>query len=322
MQIAILEPDGFSKKALARLGVLGPVSCYEGGSVSEFLAEVNVLFVRLAHKLDDNMLASAPKLKLLVSPTTGHNHIDLDALNRRGIRLLSLKGESEFLESIRATPEHTLGLLIALLRNYSGAFLSPTRNAWDRDRFRGEEIARMNVGIIGYGRVGRRVAHYLRALDADVRWFDPNPVSGLGDPGREAKLEQLIRWSRAVILCAAHDRSMSAILSGDRIALLEGRYLVNTARGELIDEEALLDAIFDGRLAGVAVDVISNETGANQLSRWIGLSETHNVIVTPHIGGATRTSMLATEEFMTERLIDFIQHSGGDTRDPRSLYTC
>lgn len=318
MQINILEPDGFSKTALARLRALGSVHCYQSEPVRDFLAEADILFVRLAHKLDGELLAAAPRLKIVVSPTTGHNHIDLDALTRRNIRLLSLKGETEFLETIRATPEHTLGLLIALLRNYAGAFRSRTRAAWDRDTYRGEELAGMNIGIIGYGRVGRRLAHYLRAFEARIRWFDPAPAKSADDPGREDDIARLIDWSRAVILCASHDPAAPPILDARKVGALDGRYLVNSARGELIDEEALLGAIEQGRLAGVAVDVICNENGENRLSRWLDLSDTHNVIVTPHIGGATWSSMRATEEFMTNRLAELMEREGGQIFGPHS----
>ena len=302
MRIGILEPDGFSEAALGQLRGLGEVVMAGEDNSSGFLADLDVLFIRLAFHIDRVFLARTPNLRVLVSPTTGHTHIDMNALKEKGVHLLSLKGETEFLENVRATPEHTIGLLLALLRNYKTAFLNPSNPVWDRDSYRGEEISGLKVGLIGYGRIGRRVAEYLRVFGAEVRWLDPNLENGTQDSGRADDLMELIAWSQAIILATSYEPGAQPVLGKAEIDALHGQYLVNTARGELIDEPTLLDAIEADRLAGVAVDVICNETGDNQLVRWLSLTEGRNVIVTPHIAGATWTSMRATEEFMAGKL--------------------
>jgi D-3-phosphoglycerate dehydrogenase len=152
VQIGILEADGFSPEALARLQRLGPVRAYDDGDLSTFLAPLEALFVRLAHRIDGAFLAMSPNLRWLCSPTTGHNHIDAAALADRGVRLFSLRGERSFLETIRATPEHTLGLILALLRRYRRAFDDVAAGRWDRDACRGDELYGNRVGIIGLGR--------------------------------------------------------------------------------------------------------------------------------------------------------------------------
>ena len=301
MQIGLLEPDGFSPEAGARLAKLGHVEAYDGTELPRFLADKDVLFIRLAHRIDAGFLTHALKLSVVCSPATGLTHIDLDALASRRIRLLSLKGETAFLDRIRATPEHALGLTIALLRHYRTAFLDETNAQWDRDRCRGEELHNTRVGLIGFGRVGRRVATYLVALGAQVEWFDPAVTSAeIGN--RHGSIESLIAASRIVILAASYQPGASFILHRDHIASLRGKYFINIARGELVDEEALLEAIEDGCLAGCAVDVISNELGLNRRDRWLAATRNRNVIVTPHIGGATFTSMQSTEEFLAEKL--------------------
>jgi D-3-phosphoglycerate dehydrogenase len=319
VQIAILEPDGFSGAALEGLRMLGDVRTEGQEHLETFLRGVDVLFVRLARRIDRAFLDMAPDLKIVVSPTTGHTHLDLEALNARGVHLLSLKGETAFLETIRATPEHTVGLLLALLRNYKTAFLSLANPAWDRDANRGEEIAGLKAGIAGYGRVGRKVGEYLSAFGADLRWYDPEIKDTASDARRMDTLPQLIGWSRAVILAASYTPGDKPVIGRAEVDALEGCWLVNTARGELIDETALLDAIAADRLAGVAVDVIRDETGDNDLGRWLEVAEGRNVIVTPHIAGATWTSMRATEEFMVEKLgaardRGLLKRAGGSVR--------
>lgn len=302
MRIGILEPDGFSAAALARLAAIGSVSCYGGGPRAAFLAEIEALFVRLGHFVGDSLLSEAPGLKIVCSPTTGHTHLDLTALGKRGVAVLSLKGETAFLETIRATPEHTLGLMIALIRNYRLAFQDRQNAHWDRDRCRGEELAGMTVGIIGYGRVGRRVASYLDALGAQVSWCDPNVENGPPNHERRRSALEVIERSRMVVLAASYAEGQQPVLGLQEISALDGRYFVNTARGELVDELALLDAVEAGRLAGCAVDVIADENGAPARERWIAAAANPSVIVTPHIAGATVTSMRATEEFLVEKL--------------------
>lgn len=307
MRIGILEPDSFSARARMRLATVGDVSDHVRGDVEEFLADKDALFVRLRHAVDDRFLSHAPRLRTLVSPTTGHTHLDLDALARRGVAVLSLAGERAFLETIRATPEHTLGLILALLRNYRTAFLSGTNRHWDRDSCRGDEIAGLAIGLVGFGRVGRRLAGYLGAMDAELHWTDP-AVAGDGLPGRRHDdVASLIAASRLVVLCASCSPGAPPILGADEIAALSGRYFVNTARGELVDEPALLDAIEAGRLAGVAVDVIADEQREPAIDRWIEATRNRNVVVTPHVGGATWRSMHATEEFMADKLVAHLE---------------
>lgn len=302
MQIGILEPLGFSPDALATLARLGAVHQWNGENLGAFLGPLDVLFVRLGHRIDRKLLEMAPRLRWLCSPTTGHLHLDEEALAARGITLVSLRGERDFLETVRATPEHTFGLILALLRRYRQAFADTLDGRWDRDRFKGEELSGNRVGIIGLGRVGHRVASYCTSFGATVAWYDPADVTA--DPGwiRAADIASLIDASRIVVLCASIRAGEPAILGSAEIRRLGGRYLVNTARGELVDELALLAAIRAGLPAGVAVDVIADELGMNRLEQWREVARERNVILTPHIGGATAEAMARTERFIADKL--------------------
>mgnify|MGYP003393792472 CR=1 FL=1 len=302
MQIGILEPDNFSERAMAALRDLGPVHGFAGGDMAAFLRDKEALFVRLARRIDEPLLRMAPRLKFLCSPTTGHTHIDEDALRRRGVALLSLKGERAFLETVRASPEHAFGLILALLRRYAQAFRGLESPDWDRDRYRGVELYENSVGIVGLGRMGSAVAGYCRAFGAEVAFVDPSAVPAPPEYRRFTDLTELLRASRIVVICASHEAGRPPILGAPEIAFLQGKYLVNAARGELVDEPALLAAIGRDSLAGVATDVIANETGPNRLGEWLRVAAGRNVIVTPHIAGATVESMGKTEEFVAGKL--------------------
>jgi D-3-phosphoglycerate dehydrogenase len=302
MQIGILEPAGFSAEAHARLTSLGTVVTFSSSDLAGFLKPLDALFIRLAYRVDANFLSMTPRLRWLCSPTTGHNHIEETALAARGIRLLSLRGERAYLDTIRATPEHTFGLVLALLRRYAGAFSATLAGQWDRDACIGEELYGNTIGIVGLGRVGFRVASYFSAFGAQVVWCDPADVPSLLEWRRLPDPKSVIGASRIVVLCASYSRGQAPVLGVEEIAALDGRYFVNTARGELVNESALFAAVRDDRLAGVALDVVANENGNNRLSDWRQLTGERNLILTPHIGGATVESMGRTEYFIAEKL--------------------
>lgn len=302
MRIGILEGDSFSSEAIQRLMELGSVDVFDGVSLSEFLVDKQILFVRLKYKIDRTFLSKASRLRILCSPTTGHNHIDIKALEERGIELISLKGESSFLEKIRATPEHTLGLILALLRKYHTAFRDQRNRLWNRDLFRGEELYGMNVGIIGLGRVGKILADYLHVIGSKIGYFDICPDITSSHCQRYSSLAKLISNSDLIVMCANYKEGSAPMLCRNHIKLLRGKYFVNTARGELVDEAALLELINDDGLKGVAIDVITNENGPNRLEEWLAAASDYNLIITPHIAGATLPSMAATEKFIVEKL--------------------
>lgn len=303
MQIGILEPDGFDVGAADRLANLGQVAYYGGDDLAAFLGSVDVLFVRLGYRIDDLFLQHAPRLRYLCSPTTSHTHLDEAALSARGIEVISLRGERQFLDTVRATPEHTFGLVLALLRRYKTALRHVQQGGWCRDDLRGEELFGQTVGIVGLGRVGFRVATYATAFGADVVYCDTNlAVTADAAWRRCADIRSVIQCSRIVVLCASYVNGSPPVVGAEEVRALSGRYFVNTARGELVDEQALLAAIFDNRLAGVAVDVIANETCGSRIDEWRRAASRSDVIVTPHIGGATVGSMARTERFIAARL--------------------
>jgi D-3-phosphoglycerate dehydrogenase len=301
--IGILEPENFSASALAELKALDEVKIYDGKEFDSFLSDINILFVRLGYMLDALILDKAPRLQIICSPTTGLNHIDLPYCEKRGIQIISLKGETEFLRTIRATPEHTLGLIIALFRNYRTAFLDAENHAWDRDRYKGHEIFGSKIGIIGLGRVGSILAGFLTNMGADVRYYDTADVHPPKHVVKCHSMSELIEGCDLVALCCSYDASIGSIMNQAEIDQMKDKWFVNTARAELTDEKYLVRKAAEGHFKGIAVDVIQDEqSGHNKLNEWLQISQSYNVIITPHIGGATFTSMSRTEEFIAEKL--------------------
>ncbi len=275
----------------------------------EGLAGVDVLWVRLRHRIDAEVLAAGPDLRAIVTATTGTDHVDMEAARRRGVRVLSLRGHAERLRNVRGTAEHTLGLMLALLRHLPEAVEHCRGGGWDRDLFWGRELYGRTVGIVGYGRLGRIVARYLRAFDVAVLATDPNvPDEDLRAGGAEpVALDDLLRRSEIVTLHAALDESTRGLISERELSLVPpSALLVNTARGGLIEEEGLLEALRSGRLAGAALDVLADERGEGSRPLLDYAREHPNLLITPHVGGATIESREKTEDLMAQVLLDFL----------------
>ncbi|MDH4319032.1 MAG: hypothetical protein OEV64_11615 [Desulfobulbaceae bacterium] len=307
-KILITENKDFSPRALEMLSELAEV---EAGDLdrSQLLKKVGgfeVLWLRLRHQIDREVLDEASSLKYIVTPTTGLNHIDMERAGELGIKVLSLRGEVEFLQNIRASAEHTMALMLAVLRNLPAAVASVVQGGWQRDPYKGRELYEARVGLLGFGRIGKLVARYLHAFGSEILTHDPKVE---GDPNfpyvRFVSREELLRESDIVSLHVELNASTVSFFGESDFRLMKrGVYLINTSRGELLDEDALLRALEDGKLAGAGLDVVWHEHLVEQgESRLIAYAAKHpNVVITPHIAGCTEESMAKTEIFMARKL--------------------
>ena len=154
------EPDRYSPRARAALEEVGDVTeqQLDRDGLARALPGYDALIVRRGHRIDAALMDAAPRLRAIATATTGLDHVDLKAARDRGVEVLSLRGESEFLRSTAATAEHTWALLLALTRRVPAAVAAVRRGEWDRDAFRGRELEGKRLGVIGLGRIGERVA--------------------------------------------------------------------------------------------------------------------------------------------------------------------
>lgn len=306
MNILLAESSGFSPRALELLRPLGAVRQEDlsGAALRAAAGDCDVLWVRLRNFIGPEVMDAAPRLKWIVSPTTGLNHIDLAAAEKRGIRVLSLRGEVDFLKEIRATAELTIGLMLALLRHIPAAAQGVRDGVWDRDRHQGRELFGQDVGLVGFGRLGRLVAGYLLAFGSRVRVYDPAATEPELPGVERVALEDLLAFSQLVSLHASYEPANERFFNAACFRRMpRGAWFVNTARGELVDEAALLKALESGHLAGAAVDVLAAEPSlvldAHPLVRFARTSD--RLILTPHIGGCTRESMERAEYFLARK---------------------
>ena len=312
MHILVLEPDGYSPRALAIYGHLGHV--WLGQVPNKVRSSIELAVVRLAHRVDEKFIASFPALSIIASPTTGLNHIDLDACERRGVKVFSLAQCQEAIQSVSSTSELTIGLMIALLRRIPQAHKNICSDGcWERDRFRSRQLSRLTLGIIGLGRIGGHLAGYARAFGMRVLAHDPyQPGSRFTTLKVErCELHQLLKEADIVTLHANLREDNHNMISEEEIAQMRSEaLLINTARGELLNGNAVALALQENRLGGVAVDVLAeencdasiNDSPLVRLARKDG-----NVIITPHIGGCTSDAMHITEECLAEYILGVLE---------------
>lgn len=309
-RVRVAEPEGFSASALERLREAAEVElapCARD-EIARILGEVDVFWFRLGHRIDAGVLPHAPRCRILATPVTGLDHIDLAACAERGIRVVSLKGETDFLREVRATAELTLGLALALLRHVPAASADVLAGRWNRAAFRGHELYGKTAGIVGVGRLGSIVARYFAAFGMRVLGFDPR-LELPPQVERVDSLEALFALSDLVSVHASYDATTHHLIDGRVLAHARpSLVLLNTARSGLLDEAALLRALEDGRIAGAALDVLSGEpdvSGAHPLVRYARAHS--NLLIVPHLGGNTFESFEKTELFLAERVLSLLR---------------
>jgi D-3-phosphoglycerate dehydrogenase / 2-oxoglutarate reductase len=306
--VLVAEPRDFSPRARRILEAVADVrlEAVDDDGLARAFDSYDAVWVRLARRITADTLGPGPRCRILVTATTGLDHVDLEACGRLGIRVVSLRGEVEFLKTVRATAEHTLALTLAVLRRIPAAHAAAIAGEWDRDRFRGSELFEKTVGIAGVGRLGSLIAGYFRALGAEVIGYDPRTDFPHEAVTRVATLRELLVRSDVVCLCVSYDASTRRLLGPAEFAAMKRTaVLVNTSRGGVIDEQAMLAALQSGRLAGAALDVLDGEPAidvSHPVIRYAGLNG--NVVLTPHLGGNTSESLDKTETFLAGRVVE------------------
>jgi len=286
MTFRLLVTDDLSPDAVAMLEAAPDVEFDVGkGLTPEQLAEriggYDALLVRSSVRVTPEVIAAASQLQVIGRAGVGVDNIDLPAASERGIVVMNTPGANTV-----AAAEHTMALLLALCRNLPQATASLRSGKWERKKYKGVEVRGKTLGIIGMGRIGRRVARRSRAFGMEVIAFDPYLSD---DRAHEMKIErvgfeELLQRSDFITLHAALTPKTRGMIGKEALAMTKpGVRLVNAARGGLIDEEALIDALNEGRVAGAALDVLTQEPADPDNP----LLQMDNVVVTPHLAAST-----------------------------------
>ena len=244
------------------------------------LADVDAVLIRSATNIDAEALAAAPKLKVVARAGVGLDNVDIKAATARGVMVVNAPQSN-----IVTAAEHAIALLLSLCRHIPAADLSLKGGAWKRSAFTGVEIADKTVGVVGLGRIGVLFAQRMSAFGVTLVAYDPYiSASRAAQIGvRLVPLEELLRISDFISIHLPKTPETVGLIGEKELQLVKPELrIVNAARGGLIDEAALYEALKDGRVAGAAIDVFVKEPCTD--SPLFTLS---NVVVTPHLGAST-----------------------------------
>ena len=281
-------------------------------ALRERLPEFDAYIAALQVRLTGDIIAQCPHLRVVATPSTGTDHLDVACLAERNVHLICLKDETEFLSRVTCTAEMAWALLLAVARKLPWSFGAARQGIWARDRFRGRQLSGMTLGVLGYGRLGRIVADYglafrMRVLACDVRPVDVKPGIELVD------FDTLIRASDVLSVHIHLTPENTGLVSRDVLSRMKpGAILVNTSRGAIVDEVALLDALERGHLGGAGLDVIHGEWDSDlTLHPLIRYANTHdNLVISPHTGGVTYEAQAMTLEFTARKLLAYLRTLG------------
>ncbi len=257
--------------------------------VKQMIEPYHCIITRSETPIDRELIDRAPNLKVIVRAAVGIGDIDVDYATEKGILVMNTPGKNT-----NSAAELTIALLLAAMRKITLANDTMRHLGWDRHRFSGPELMGKTVGIIGLGNVGHRVARFCNGFEMRVLAYDPYIPDEVFERHRAQKsdFDTLIRESDIITVHVPKNRETTGMINGETIARMKpGVVLINAARGGIIEEQALLDALKSGHVAAAGIDTWSTEP-----PRENPFAELPNVVMTPHIGASTPEAQVRIAE--------------------------
>ncbi len=270
------------------------------GNLPAQLESADALLVRSAVQVDAKLLESAKKLRVIGRAGVGVDNIDLDAATRKGIAVMNTPGANAV-----AVAEQTIGVMLAMARQLCRADALMHAGKWEKKSLQGTELRGKTLGIVGLGRIGMEVARRGRVFGMEIMAHDPFVSTSVAKEQniRLGTLEEVYAAADYLTLHVGLTPQTQGMINAESLQKMKkGVRLVNCARGELVDEAALSDALKQGRVAGAALDVFMEEPLKNS-----PLTEMDNVILTPHIGGSTKEAQEAVGVQIAQQVKDYLK---------------
>lgn len=271
----IVISDDLEAGAVENIRKAGEV-VYRPADLDGELKDAEVLVVRSATKVTRELLGKAPKLKAVFRAGVGIDNIDVEACRERGVAVKNTPSAST-----NAVAELAVGCVLALFRNLGRAHFSMRNGKWEKKMLIGHEMEGKTLGVVGCGRIGCMVAQKAKALGMQVVAHNPPPRHEC-EGVEYVELDALLARADAVTIHAASSKETENMVNAEFLGKMKkGAFIVNLARGSMVDEEALYSALKEGKLGGAALDVYKEEPYKGKII------ELENVLLTPHIGGST-----------------------------------
>ncbi|WP_088102258.1 phosphoglycerate dehydrogenase [Halalkalibacter urbisdiaboli] len=297
----ILVSDAMSKEGLQPLLENDKVECIEQYVDDvEDLSTIDALLVRSATKVTEEVLSQMPNLKIVARAGVGVDNIDLEAATKHGVVVVNAPDGNTI-----STAEHTFAMICSLLRKIPQASASIKAGEWNRKGFQGSELRGKTLGIIGFGRIGTQIAQRAKAFEMPLLVFDPFLTKARAEKigVTPATLDEVLANSDIITVHTPLTKETKGLLGMKNIAKTKkGVFLVNCARGGIIDEQALKHYLSNGHIAGAALDVFEEEPATDR-----ELIAFPNVIATPHIAASTKEAQLNVASQVSEEVLNFLQ---------------
>jgi D-3-phosphoglycerate dehydrogenase / 2-oxoglutarate reductase len=283
----------------------------DGQDLIDTVPDYEVILMRVDQFITRQVIEAATKLRIIAVASIGLDHIDHEAAAERGIVVFNIPGGSS-----QSVAEYAIGSIINVMKKMTCANNDMKAGIYDRVKYAGQELEGKTIGIVGIGQIGMRVARLALAFgmkvlanDPYVRIvYDPNVWDGVTQSSRieMVGLEELLRRSDVVTLHCPLNEETHHLISARELAMMQPHaYLINTARGPVVDEHALRDALLEGKIAGAAIDVIDREP-TRGVPYETPLKEVDDslCILSPHLGGVTRESQARIGVIVANRIMD------------------
>lgn len=267
--------------------------------VCEHIKDCDAVIVRSTTHIDDTILAAGEQLKVIGRAGIGVDNIDVEKATERGIVVLNAPDANA-----TTTAELAIAHILSLCRNLPLADQSVRKGRWERSKFLGAELTGKTLGIIGYGTIGRIVAMRGQGLKMKVIAYDPFVADAVFEEAcvESRDLESLLAEADIVTLHCPLVKNTRGLINAERLKIMKpGSRLVNCARGGLIDETALYDALHEGHLAGAALDVFEDEPPTD-----LPLFRLDNIVFTPHLGASTQEAQVAVGMEIVKQVATFL----------------
>ena len=303
----ILVADKIAEAGLEKLRAASGVTfdVRHGLSAEELalaVGEYDGMLIRSAVKVTAEVLANPGKLSAIARAGVGVDNVDLDAATAAGVLVLNTPDANTL-----STAEHAMALMLALHRNIPDAHAHIRGGGWDRSKYLGEQLAGKTLGIVGLGRIGRAVAARALAFEMRVIGFDPFVKDATLLDGAVAMVKELpdfLGQADCITLHASLTDDTKHMIGAEELAAMKpGAHLVNCARGKLIDEAALANALNEDRIAGAAIDVYEKEPPEGS-----PLLSAKNVVLTPHLAASTAEAQSRVSTDAVEALLAYLLH--------------
>ena len=289
-KIAVITPVSHLDGIVELLSTKGQIFYLERGTkdqVKDLLSSTPIDTIvcnpnQQTYKIDKELLENT-QVNTINSCSTGLNHIDLDYCKESNIEIQCHKNDYKLINQLPSTSELAFGLMLSLLRNIPECNNHVSRYYWDYTQFMGRQVKDLKVGIVGYGRLGKMMEGYCKAFGAKTFIYDPY----INIP--QTPLEVMFKECDVISLHVHVTDKTRYMINKNLLGLSKkGLYLINTSRGEIVNENDIIKGLESGKTIGYATDVIENEFDDITKSPIIkAMNEGKNIIVTPHIGGMT-----------------------------------